>query len=218
MTNIGETSIVDTVLKQLLQRGWEASAQPQGNARVISWDPHFYDTLRWVVQPGRSGSFLGCELNKGLDRAAGGYNSSTRLIMQRPWVWNRVGEDAIAAKISHYGVSTVNLDITSGLIPGFTPEETPFRHRFSWQCDNGHLLLNESVYDVSNIGALSQYTELGQVLQHLTRLAEYRWLWVRLTWGHMVGNDAVQATLEDLIKHFGSWYRLENEPVITPGG
>jgi hypothetical protein len=218
MTNIGENSIVDAVLKQLLQRGWEASAQPQGDAHVISWDPHFYNMLRWVVLPGNSGTFLGCELNKGLDRAARGYNASSRLIMQRPWVWKLVGEDAIAAKLSEYGTSTVNLEVTSGLIPGFTPEETPFRHRFSWQCDNGHLLLNESVYDVSNVGALSQYTELSQVFQHLTRLAEYRWLWVRVTWGHTVAKGSVEAALEDLIKNFGTWYHMENEPAIAPGG
>lgn len=218
MTSIGETSIEDTVLKQLVQNGWHAFAHPQGDARVIAWDPHFYNTLRWVVRPGSSATFLGCELNKGLDRAARGYNAAPRLIMQRPWVWTLAGEDTIAEKIAQYGVSTVNLDVTSGLIPGFTPEETPFRHRFSWQCDNGHLVLNDAVYDVSNVGALSQYTELGQVLQHLTRLAEYRWLWVRLTWGRTVANDAVQSTLDDLIKHFAAWYHLDNEPEITPGG
>ena len=211
---------LDELQNQLLKRGWQAIVTPVAGSWLVRGQSHPYSALKWVIreQPQDQGVFVGAELNKGLDRAARGYNAGPQLVMQRPWVWSAAGEDAIAAELSGFGPLVVNLWVTSGLVPGFTPDETPFHHQFGWRLEQGQLQLLAPVFDVSSIGSLSQYTTLGSVLQQLTRLAEYRWLWVRLQWGRVVPVGAVRETVQEFLDYFGDWYRLHNDTLMVTGG
>ncbi len=214
MGNPKTPGAVDQFKALLEAGGHKAEVLHRGEDWFLQANREGLSGLRWVVQPRKGAVYLGAQINKGLDRSALGYSPSIKLVMQKHWTWMMAISELVAS-IQEWSGAEVNLQLANGMEPGFVPETSGYRHNFTWTLHEGRLHLVRPVYDASAAGEIAKDETLGAVIEHLTSLPEYRWLWARLQWGQSVAAQSaiVDATIRDMITRFGVWY--SNAPQLT---
>ncbi len=169
------------------------------------------DVIKVLVREDNAHVRCGYQLDKGLSRDGAVYNIPAKYVMHRDWPFITLTRDvdflntfdSVLAEIPMH----VWLDVTNGLVPGFSPFTTKFRHQFHWTVQqNGVMALAEPVYDIGVIGQTQRCTSLPDALNYLSTLPEYRWYWISLFVG-LDGEQITQDHLQRLIVPFLRWWQ-----------
>jgi hypothetical protein len=169
------------------------------------------DVMKILIRQDASHLRVGYQLDKGLSRDARVYNIPARYVMYTDWPFQHLTKDVdfLNTLDSLWPEVPVHvwMRVTNGLVPGFNPFTTKFRHQFHWVVqENGVLSLAEPVYDIGIIGQTQHCTSLPSALAYLSALPEYRWYWISLFFG-LDGTDVTETNLHRLLSPFLRWWQ-----------
>ncbi len=189
--------IVENILKR--NQMTPVSLESMSNSDVSEWFftpqnlKRCLPCIKIHISEAKTMQGLRVRLDKGLGRQSRAYNVPSHFIMYEPWMYTQITSDSqriqriidAAQKFSIH----VWLQVSNGVVPGFNPFSSQFRHQFHWILnDQGHLTLAEPVFDVSEVGQLQHLTEFKELLDQLPTLREWPWYWATLSWGIVQGD------------------------------